>query len=182
MTKLIQVEDLTFEPYISSEEIQAKVKSLAEKLEKDYKGKKPIFLTILNGAFRFAADLARYLDMDCEWEFIKLSSYDGIYTTGNVKMSSEWPANIQNRHVVIVEDIIDTGTTMHFFLDKLKSMGPASVKLASFLFKEEALRYPVTIDYLCYTIPNKFVLGYGLDYNGWGRNYNNLWQLSNGKT
>lgn len=177
MTRKNKVKDLLFEPYLTAEAIQAKVKELAQRIEEDYHGKNPIFLTVLNGAFRFSADLARFLDLDSEWEFIKLASYQGTKSTGQVRIASELPANIEGRHIIIVEDIIDTGTTMHFFLDKLRSLNPASIKLASFLFKEEALNHPVTIDYLCFTIPDKFVLGYGLDYDGLGRNYNNLWQL-----
>jgi hypoxanthine phosphoribosyltransferase len=173
-----KVKDLIFEPYLTAEAIQMKVRELAERIEEDYRGKNPVFLSVLNGAFRFSADLARYLDLHSEWEFIKLSSYQGTKSTGQVRIASELPKNLEGRHVIIVEDIIDTGTTMHFFIEKLLTLQPASVKLASFLLKEEALKHPVTIDYLCFSIPNKFVLGYGLDYDGLGRNYNNLWQLS----
>jgi hypoxanthine phosphoribosyltransferase len=177
MVKKIQVKDLYFEPYLTAEEIQSSVKTLAAQIEIDYQGRNPVFLSVLNGAFRFAADLARYLDLDSEWEFIKLSSYEGTKSTGKIKIASELPDNLKGRHLIIIEDIIDTGTTMHFFLEKIKTMNPASVRLASFLYKEEAIVHPVTIDYLCFKIPNKFVLGYGLDYDGLGRNYNNLWQL-----
>jgi len=178
MMQIIKVQDLEFKPYLSEETIQQKVKELAAQIESDFIDKKPVFLCIMNGAFRFASDLARFMDMDCEWEFLKLKSYHGTQSTGKVRMASELPDNIKNRHIIIVEDIIDTGTTMHFFMKKLNTLRPASIHLASFLFKKEALKYPMEIDYLCFTIPNKFVLGYGLDYDGLGRNYNNLWQLS----
>lgn len=177
MVDNIKVLDCTFTPYITAAEIQSKVKVVAAEIEKDFAGKNPIFLTILNGAFRFAADLATYMDMDSEWEFISLKSYDGVSSTGKVRMAQPLPENLYNRHIVVVEDIIDTGTTMHYLLEKLNAHHPASVSLASFLFKKEALVHNVKIDYLCFTIPDKFVLGYGLDYNGMGRNYNNLWQL-----
>lgn len=173
----IKVKDLLFEPFLTAEEIQTKVLELANRIEEDYHDKEPVFLCIMNGAFRFAADLARCIDCTSEWEFIKLKSYLGTSSTGKVKMLSTLPDNLTGRHIIIVEDIIDTGTTMHFFLEKLKELKPKSVKLASFLFKKEALQHPVHIDYLCFTIPDKFVLGYGLDYDGLGRNYNNLWQL-----
>lgn len=178
MTKTVKVLDRSFIPFITAEDIQMRVKAIADEIEKNYVGKKPVFLVILNGAFRFAADLATYLDLDSEWEFVTLKSYDGISSTGKVRMAKPLPPNLYERNVIVVEDIIDTGTTMHYFLEKLKVHHPASVSLASFLFKEEALVHPVDIDYLCFNIPNKFVLGYGLDFNGMGRNYNNLWQLS----
>lgn len=173
----IQVLDKTFVPYLSEAAIQEKITELAAQLNKDYAGKRPIFLSILNGSFLFTADLFKQITIEAEVSFIKLASYKGTSSTGNVITAIGLDANIKDRHIIILEDIIDTGKTLHHYLPQLDNMQPASVKIAVLLDKKEALQYPVKIDYACFEIPNKFVVGYGLDYDGLGRNSKDIYQL-----
>jgi hypoxanthine phosphoribosyltransferase len=173
----IKVLDKEFEPYISEESIQEKIKELAAQLNKEYEGKRPIFLSILNGSFLFTADLFKEITIEAEVCFIKLASYKGMTSSGNVITAIGLDANVNGRDIIILEDIIDTGKTLHHYLPQLESMQPASVKIAVLLNKKEALQYPVQIDYSCFDIPNKFVVGYGLDYDGLGRNSKDIYQL-----
>ena len=173
----IQVLDKTFEPYLKEAAIQEKITELAEQLNKDYAGKRPLFLSILNGSFLFTADLFKQITIEAEVSFIKLASYKGTSSTGNVITAIGLDTNVKDRHIVILEDIIDTGKTLHHYLPQLDSMQPASVKIAVLLNKKEALQYPVQVDYACFDIPNKFVVGYGLDYDGLGRNSKDIYQL-----
>ena len=173
----IQVLDKTFEPYLEEAAIQEKITELAAQLNKDYAGKRPLFLSILNGSFLFTADLFKQITIEAEVSFIKLASYKGTSSTGNVITAIGLDTNVKDRHIVILEDIIDTGKTLHHYLPQLDSMQPASVKIAVLLNKKEALQYPVKVDYACFDIPNKFVVGYGLDYDGLGRNSKDIYQL-----
>lgn len=173
----IKVHDKYFVPWLSEETIQAKVIELAGQINSDYKGKRPLFICILNGSFMFAADLFKHLDMPAEISFIKLASYRGVKSTGHVLTSIGLDANITGRDVVIVEDIIDTGKTLHNFLPQLANQQPASIKIAVLLHKPDATVYPIDISYCCFSIPNKFVVGYGLDYDGLGRNFKEIYQL-----
>lgn len=173
----IQVLDKTFEPYLKEVAIQEKITALAAQLNLDYAGKRPLFLSVLNGAFLFTADLFRQITIEAEVSFIKLASYKGTSSTGNVITAIGLDINVQDRHIVILEDIIDTGKTLYHYLPQLNSMQPASVKIAVLLDKKDALQYPVRIDYACFEIPNKFVVGYGLDYDGLGRNSKDIYQL-----
>ena len=173
----IKVLDKEFEPYISEESIQEKIKELAAQLNKEYEGKRPIFLSILNGSFLFTADLFKEITIEAEVCFIKLASYKGMTSSGNVITAIGLDANVNGRDIIILEDIIDTGKTLHHFLPQLESSQPASIKIAVLLNKKEALAYPVKIDYACFDIPNKFVVGYGLDYDGLGRNTKAIYQL-----
>ena len=173
----IQVLDKTFEPYLKEAEIQEKITKLAEQLNQDYTGKRPLFLSVLNGSFLFTADLFKQITIEAEVSFIKLASYKGTSSTGNVITAIGLDINVKDRHIIILEDIIDTGKTLHHYLPQLESMQPASVKIAVLLNKKEALIYPVQIDYACFDIPNKFVVGYGLDYDGLGRNSRDIYQL-----
>jgi hypoxanthine phosphoribosyltransferase len=134
-------------------------------------------LSVLNGAFLFTADLFKQITIEAEVSFIKLASYKGTSSTGNVITAIGLDINVKDRHIIILEDIIDTGKTLHHYLPQLESMQPASVKIAVLLNKKEALIYPVQIDYACFDIPNKFVVGYGLDYDGLGRNSRDIYQL-----
>ena len=136
-----------------------------------------MFISILNGSFMFSADLFKYLSIEAEICFIKLASYKGTKSTGQVITAIGLDIDITDRHVVILEDIIDTGKTMNEFLPQLRNQQPASLKVAVLLHKPDATVFPVTIDYCCFSIPNKFVLGYGLDYDGLGRNIRELYQL-----
>ena len=173
----IKVLDKEFVPYLVEKEIQEKITALAVQLNKDYAGKKPIFLSILNGSFLFTADLFKQITIEAEVCFIKLASYKGMSSSGNVITAIGLEANVSGRDIIILEDIIDTGKTLHHYLPQLLSSSPASVKVAVLLNKKEALQFPVKVDYSCFEIPNKFVVGYGLDYDGLGRNSKDIYQL-----
>jgi len=173
----IKIYDKEFTPYITEAAIQEKIKTLAQQLKTDYTDKKPLFLSILNGSFLFTADLFKHLTIEAEVCFVKLASYKGISSTGNVITAIGLDTNLSGRHVIILEDIIDTGKTLHHFLPQLKTQQLASLKIAVLLNKKEALAYPVQVDYACFDIPNKFVVGYGLDYDGLGRNSKDIYQL-----
>ncbi len=173
----IQVLDKEFVPYLSEKENQEKITALAVQLNKDYAGKKPIFLSILNGSFLFTADLFKQITIEAEVCFIKLASYKGMTSSGNIITAIGLEANVRGRDIIILEDIIDTGKTLHHYLPQLLSSSPASVKIAVLLNKKEALQFPVEVDYTCFEIPNKFVVGYGLDYDGLGRNSKDIYQL-----
>ena len=173
----IQVLHKTLVPYLTEAAIQSKITELAAQLNKDYAGKRPLFLSILNGSFLFTADLFKQITIEAEVSFIKLASYKGTSSTGNVITAIGLDINVKDRDIIILEDIIDTGKTLHHYLPQLESLQPASVKIAVLLDKKEALQYPVKIDYACFEIPNKFVVGYGLDYDGLGRNSKDIYQL-----
>lgn len=174
----IKLHDKTFDTYLSEADIQNKVKYIAEQLNRDYEGKKPLFIAILNGSFMFAADLFKYLTIDAEICFIKLASYKGMKSSGHVVTAIGLDQDLFERDVVILEDIVDTGKTLHEFLPKLDHQQPKSLKIAALLHKPEATQFPLTIDYLGFSIPNKFVVGYGLDYDGLGRNLKEIYQLT----
>lgn len=174
---VIKVHDKSFGPYLSEETILERVKEIAAQLAEDYKGKKPLFIAILNGSFMFASDLFKQLNMEAELCFIKLASYKGLKSTGNVVTSIGLEDDLFGRDVVIVEDIVDTGKTLHNFLPKLQHQQPRSLKIVTLLHKAEATEYPLQLDYVGFTIPNKFVVGYGLDYDGLGRNLKEIYQL-----
>jgi len=174
---VIQVLDKKFQPYIKAEQIKEEVARLGARINEEYTGKNPLFIAILNGSFMFASDLFKELTVDAEICFIKLASYKGTKSTGNVITSIGLDESLKGRHVIIVEDIVDTGKTLYEFLPQLTNQQPASLKIAALLHKPEALAFPLTIDYLGFTVPNKFLLGYGLDYDGHGRNLKEIYQL-----
>ena len=174
----VKLHDKTFDTYLSSDTIQEKVQELAAQLNKDYAGKKPLFIAILNGSFMFAADLFKYVTIDAEISFIKLASYRGMKSTGNVVTAIGLEDDLFGRDVIILEDIVDTGKTLHEFLPKLHHQQPKSLKIVALLHKSEATKYPLTIDYIGFDIPDKFVVGYGLDYDGLGRNLKEIYQLT----
>lgn len=174
---VIKVHDKIFETFLSEDEIQKRVKELAAAINNDYKGKRPLFIGILNGAFMFASDLFKNLEIDAEICFIKLISYQGTKSSGKVVTSIGLMEDIHGRDVILIEDIVDTGKTLNEFLPGLKHQQPASLKIAALLHKPGATEYPLTIDYLAFSIPNKFVVGYGLDYDGLGRNLKEIYQL-----
>jgi hypoxanthine phosphoribosyltransferase len=173
----IQLNDKKFTPYLTVAQIDEQIKRLGVEISKDYEGKRPLFIAILNGSFMFASDLFKELTIECEICFIKLASYKGTKSTGQVITSIGLDATLTNRHVIIIEDIVDTGKTLNEFLPQLVNQQPASLKIASLLHKPEALVHPLTIDYLGFNVPNKFLLGYGLDYDGYGRNLKEIYQL-----
>ncbi|MEO8109143.1 MAG: hypoxanthine phosphoribosyltransferase [Ginsengibacter sp.] len=173
----IKVHDKEFIPYLDSYQIAKEVSRVAAEINRDYEGKKPLFIAILNGAFIFAADLFKEITIEAEICFIKLASYKGVKSTGKVITAIGLDADLWHRDVVIVEDIVDTGKTLAQFLPQLQHHHPASMKIASLLHKPDAMIHPIKIDYLGFTIPNKFVVGYGLDYDGLGRNIKEIYQL-----
>lgn len=173
----ITIHDKQFETYISEEQILEKVKQMADAINKDYEGKKPLFIPILNGAFMFASDLFKCISIPAEVSFIKLASYKGMKSSGNIITAIGLDYDLYDRDVVIVEDIVDTGKTLNEFLPKLEHQQPASLKIAALLHKPEATVYPLSIAYTGFIIPNKFVVGYGLDYDGQGRNLKEIYQV-----
>jgi hypoxanthine phosphoribosyltransferase len=173
----IKVHDRWFDSYLSEALIQAKVAELAQAINTDYADKKPLFIAVLNGAFMFAADLFKQLTIDAEICFIKLVSYKGMRSGGHVTTSIGLDQDVYNRHVVIVEDIVDTGKTLGIFLPKLQHQQPASLQIAALLHKPEATKHPLDLRYVGFSIPNKFVVGYGLDYDGLGRNLKEIYQV-----
>lgn len=177
MPGTIRIHDSTFEIYISDAVIQERVKELADELNKDYQGKRPLFIAILNGSFMFASDLFKSLTINAEICFIKLTSYKGMKSTHKITTAIGLDDDLYGKDVIILEDIVDTGKTLHYFLPKLLHQQPSSLKIASLLHKPEAAVYPITIDYIGFTIPNRFVVGYGLDYDGLGRNLKEIYQL-----
>lgn len=173
----IQVHDKFFKPYITATEIDSAIKKLAAELERDYAHSKPLFIAILNGSFIFASDLFKCLKFPAEICFIKLASYKGTKSTGQVVTSIGLDSDVFERDVIILEDIIDTGKTLSQFLPQLEHQQPKSLRICALLHKKETTVYPIDISYLGFTIPDKFVVGYGLDYDGFGRNYGEIYQL-----
>ncbi len=177
MKKLIQANDLTFETFISSDQINSRVKELGTQISASYLDKCPLFIGVLNGAFVYIADLVRACEIECEIAFVRLSSYQGTQSVGKIETVYGLEMDITDRHVIVVEDIVDSGRTLNYFLDYLKKQNPKSVALASLLLKPDAIQFPIKIDYLGFEIPDKFVIGYGLDYDGLGRNLKDIYQL-----
>lgn len=162
---------------ISAEQIAGRVQELGKQITEDYPDQAPHFVAVLNGAFIFAADLVRAAKLDSSISFVKLSSYSGLSSTGSVKTDlSLSPDQVRGQHLIIVEDIVDTGKTLHSFVNDLKQWEPASVKIAALLLKPEALQYPVEVNYLGFSIPPAFVIGYGLDYDEAGRQLDAIYQ------
>jgi hypoxanthine phosphoribosyltransferase len=175
---VLQVHDKFFIPYITETEIHNRISILASQLDEDYRGKKPLFIAILNGSFMFASDLFKNITIEAEICFIKLASYKGTKSTGQVITAIGLDTDLTGRHVVVLEDIIDTGKTLSEFLPQLQNQQPLSLKIAALLHKPEATVYPVVVNYLGFSVPNKFLLGYGLDYDGLGRNIKEIYQLT----
>lgn len=173
---MVKLHDLEFEPYLDQKKIQESVKEVAERIYLDYTTKTPIFLGILNGAFMFLSDLMKYYEGDCEISFTKLASYEGTSSTGKIS-TLLGAGNLKDRHVIVVEDIVDTGNTLEHIVEVLEQEGVASYKIASLFLKPEAYKKSLPIDYVGLEIPNKFIVGYGLDYNGLGRNISEIYQL-----
>lgn len=166
----IQVKDKSFRPFIEAEEIQKRVSEIGAKLSHDLEGKNPLFLAILNGSYVFAADLLRYITTPCEISFVRVSSYSGMASTGNLTEVIGLKENIEGRTVVIVEDIIDSGFTMEGLVNSLKAKNPADLRICTLLTKPGNMKVKLDIPYCAFEIPNDFIVGYGLDYDGYGRN------------
>lgn len=173
----IQVHDKQFETYLSAEQISQQIKRVATEINRDYQGKTPLFVAVLNGCFMFASDLFKELSIEAEICFVKLASYQGIKSTGKVVTTIGLDAAIKDRDIIVIEDIVDTGKTLFEFLPQLADQNPASIKIATLLYKPEALEHNIKLDYIGFEVPNKFLLGYGLDYDGLGRNLKEIYQL-----
>jgi hypoxanthine phosphoribosyltransferase len=179
MSTNIQVLDKQFKPYLEKEDIQLAIDSIASSINTDFANNNPLFIAILNGSFMFAADLFKSIDIPAEICFIKLASYKGTQSTGQVITAIGLDRDLYQRDVIIIEDIVDTGKTLTEFLPQLQHQQPKSLRICSLLHKKAATIYPIQIDYLGFEIPDLFVVGYGLDYNGYGRNLNRIMQLAN---
>lgn len=174
---MIEIKDKTFVPFLEQDKIQERVIELGKEISKDYAGKQPVILGILNGAFMFLSDLAKQITISSELSFIKISSYAGDSSTGKVSQMIGLETNLTNRHVIVVEDIVDTGLSMKHLAELIKEKNPASLAVATLLHKPEAIKHPIKLDYVGFNISNKFVVGYGLDYDGLGRNLPEIYQL-----
>lgn len=173
----VQVRDRQFAVSIPEARILERVAQVAAQISADLKDKNPIFLAVLNGSFIFAADLFRGITTPCEITFVRMASYQGTESTGNVQQLIGLKESIKGRHVVIVEDIIDSGLTMQHLLHTLSQQQPADVRIAALLVKPANLKVSLDIDYCCFSIPNDFIVGYGLDYDGHGRNLRDIYTV-----
>ena len=174
----IQVHDKKFRTYLSAADISLQIARIADSINQDYQGKRPLFIAILNGSFMFASDLFKELTIEAEVCFIKLASYKGVKSTGQVVTSIGLDVPLKDRDIIVIEDIVDTGKTLSEFLPQLEMQSPSSLRIATLLHKPEALQFPINLDYIGFSVPNKFLLGYGLDYDGLGRNLKEIFQLT----
>ena len=173
----ITIKDKTFKVFINSQEIDQQISNVASRINSDYKDKSPIFLGVLNGSFMFASDLYKKINVESEISFVKLASYSGTETTGDVKKLIGLNENLKGKDIIILEDIVDTGITISKLVDELNELQVNSIKIATLLLKPEAYKKEIPIDYSCFKIPNNFVVGYGLDYDGLGRNFPDIYSL-----
>ena len=174
---MVKVWDKEFKVYLSEEDIQNRIKELSGQINSDYKEKKPLLIAVLNGSFMFMSDLLKGIDIDCEISFMRLKSYAGLKSDGDVKILLGLTDEVNDREIIIVEDIIDTGNTIMQIFTQLKEFNTKSVRVASFLFKPSAMQFDYKPDYVGFEVENKFFVGYGLDYDGLGRNYGGLYIL-----
>jgi len=176
--KKIQIKDKTFETYLTEGQIKQRIEELGAQIGADFEGEELVLLGVLNGSFVVMADLVRTIPLPLSCEFIKISSYSGIESTGKVMEVIGIPASIEGKNVLVVEDIVDTGKSMAYLKRQLESLHPKRIAIATLLFKKEAFLFNYPLDYVGFEIPNKFVVGFGLDYDGEGRNYPDIYQLS----
>ncbi len=177
MTQIVTIKDRQFEKFISFDQIQSAIKRVANEINKDLHDKEPIFIAVLNGAFMFVGELMKEVNIDCEITFVRFSSYQGLSSTNNVKQLLGLSENIENRTVVILEDIVDSGNTIVELKKTLSEHNPKEIKVATLLFKPNALKQDVKLEYVAIEIPNDFIVGYGLDYDGYGRNLSNIYKV-----
>jgi len=174
---IVKIKDKTFKTFIPEADIDQRVKAVAEKINRDMDGKNPLMLAVLNGSFIFAADLMRYITIPCEISFVKLASYQGTTSTGEIKEVIGLNEDLAGRTVVIVEDIVDTGATMKRMIETLGTRNPESIHICTLLLKPDKLQFPLNIEYAAMEIPNDFIVGYGLDYDQQGRNLRDIYTL-----
>ena len=167
---IITLHDKQFKPYLSAPQLAAATRAVAERINQDYAGRCPLFVAVLSGSFMFAADLLKHVTVDCEIAFIRVASYEGTQSTGSIKELLGLHEDVRGRDVIILEDIVDTGHTMQALLAQLKEKQPASLEIATLFFKPASLRHELSLRYVGLEIPNDFIVGYGLDYDGLGRN------------
>jgi hypoxanthine phosphoribosyltransferase len=175
----MQIKDLAFKQFIHKSKIQEAVRGLAQQINTDYKDKTPVFLPILNGSFIFAADLIKQIEIPCKVSFVKVSSYAGTVSSGQLKTLIGMEASLFNQDVIVVEDIVDTGHTLQKIVEELKSLGTKSVEVVTLLRKEHAREKMISVKYAGFEIENEFVVGYGLDYDGLGRNLKEIYKAAN---
>lgn len=175
----IKLKGLEFESFITSDEIQESIEQIAKQINIDYQGKEITFIGVLNGSFMFAADLLKKIEPSCEISFLKLSSYEGENSTGKVRELIGINEDLEGKHIIVAEDIVDSGVTLQNIIRQLKAFKPKSLKVASLLFKPEACKVDILIDYIGLEIPNEFIVGYGLDYDGYGRNLPDIYKKVN---
>ncbi|WKN29837.1 hypoxanthine phosphoribosyltransferase [Porifericola rhodea] len=173
----MKINDKSFVPYIEEKAIQEAVQDIAQAINQDFAERKPVLVTVLNGAFMFASDLMKCLDIEVEISFVKVKSYEGTQSSGKVKQLFGLDTPLEGKDVILLEDIVDTGYTVQHLIKILEEKKPASINIASLLFKPDALQVPVSLKYKGIEIPNKFVVGYGLDYDGYGRQYKDIYRL-----
>jgi hypoxanthine phosphoribosyltransferase len=174
----VTLHDKTFKSYLTEEEILQAIQAMAARINADYEGEKPLFLAVLNGAFMFAADLMKEISIACEISFLRVSSYQDMNSTGQVSEVIGLKENVQDRLIIILEDIVDTGQTVYALLQNLTGKEPASIEIAALLLKPECVQHPLQVKYIGRSIPNDFVVGYGLDYNGLGRNLRDIYVVT----
>lgn len=173
----IKIHDKTFIPYITFEEIEHAIKRMANTIYEQHKDDVPVFVGVLNGVVMFMSDFLKQYPGACEISFLKMASYEGTSSTGKVKIDMDIPMDLSGRDVIILEDIVDTGNTLEVLYDLLRSKNTKSIKIATLLFKPDAYKKDLSIDLVALTIPDKFVVGYGLDYDGLGRNLPDIYQI-----
>ena len=178
MKEIVTIKDKQFEKFIEFQQIQAAIFEIARKIDNDLRDKNPIFVAVLNGAFMFAGELMKEVSIPCEITFVRLASYQGTSTTNKVQEVLGLNESIENRTVVIVEDIVDSGNTMVALQKELNKLNPKEIKIATLLLKPDALKQDVDLDYVALEIPNDFIVGYGLDYDGYGRNLKDIYKIS----
>ena len=173
----VKIRDKEFAVSIPKKQIEKRIAELGEQITKDYQGKHPVFLVVLKGAFLFAADLIRNVKLDCEITFIRVGSYEGTQSTGVVRSILGLSEKIHDKHLVVIEDIVDTGNTIVHLLDELKKSHPLDIRVATLLLKPAALKHNLQVDYIGFSVPNDFLVGYGLDYDGLGRNLDEIYKI-----
>ena len=174
---IVKIKDKTFRTSIPESDIKARVKAVAQQISKDMEGKTPLLLGVLNGSFIFAADLMREMTIPCEISFVKLASYQGTTSTGKIKEVLGINEDLSGRDVIIVEDIVESGQTMKQMVESLGTRNPASVHICTLFFKPEKLQEELTLDYVAFRIPDDFIVGYGLDYDGLGRELKDIYTI-----
>ncbi|GHS84774.1 hypoxanthine phosphoribosyltransferase [Bacteroidia bacterium] len=173
----IQIKNLTFKPYITKETLQTTVKTIAERINADYRDQEVLFIGMLNGAFIFAADLLKHINLTCKISFVKMASYEGTTSTGEIKEIIGLNESVKGKHVIVVEDIVDTGLTIQTMYHTLQAQQPLSLEICTLILKPEKYDNSVPLKYVGHSISNEFIVGYGLDYDGYGRNIASIYQL-----